>query len=581
MKLLLRCLKPRAGLFLLALFCAACSQGLILLEPWILRHIIDDYATQAARFTAPEYFLRSALLLGAALVAALLAWVAKSFQLDAVNRTTRGVGLQLYGEAVRHSLGMPYSAFEAQRSGEIMAMIQTARNDVEKLLPLLINNTFTAMVAVVFVIVYAARISWVLAPALILSAPLLGFASISMGGRVRETQRRIVDETAQLAGSATESLRNIEIVKSLGLARQEASRLDERGSHLLQLERKKIRHLRNLTFFHGACVNLLRSALLFLFFYLVFSRQITMGQFFSLFFYSYFIFSPMQELGTVAAAYQEAEASMRNIRDLLDMPQEHRPAHPPHIGRIETVAFRAVTFHYSAGDEPAVRDVSFEAARGETVAFVGPSGSGKTTLVKLLVGLYTPELGEVAYNSLPLRELDLDTLRRRIGIVTQDPQLFAGSIRDNMIFVRPEASDAECLDALRQAAATGLLERGGRGLDTLIGEGGLRVSGGEKQRVSIARALLRGPELLVFDEATSSLDSLTEEQIIDTMRSIHQRRSAITLMISHRLASVRHADRIHVLDRGTIVESGSHEELLRGGGLYRDLWLRQTSGNRA
>jgi ATP-binding cassette subfamily B protein len=213
--------------------------------------------------------------------------------------------------------------------------------------------------------------------------------------------------------------------------------------------------------------------------------------------------------------------------------------------------------------------------RGQTIAFVGPSGAGKTTLVKLLVGLYQPHTGLVRYNGVDAQEIDADELRAQIGFVTQDTQLFSGTIRENLLFVRPEATDAECLDVLHRAAADSLLARADRGLDTLIGEGGVKVSGGEKQRLSIARALLRRPRLLVFDEATSSLDSITEEEITRTIRSVGAKSDTITILIAHRLSTIMHAERIYVLEKGRIVEAGSHAELLNQVGLYYALWRQQ------
>jgi ATP-binding cassette subfamily B protein len=220
--------------------------------------------------------------------------------------------------------------------------------------------------------------------------------------------------------------------------------------------------------------------------------------------------------------------------------------------------------------------VSFQVRRGETVAFVGPSGSGKTTLVKLLVGLYPPHRGRILYNEHREAEIDLDQLREHIGLVTQDTQLFAGTIRENLLFVRPGASDEACLDVLHKAAARGLLARAENGLDTVIGEGGVKVSGGERQRLSIARALLRHPDLLVFDEATSSLDSLTEDQVSETIREISTREDMIVILIAHRLSTVMHADRIYVLERGRVVESGTHDDLVEEKGLYYAMWRQQT-----
>jgi ATP-binding cassette subfamily B protein len=225
-------------------------------------------------------------------------------------------------------------------------------------------------------------------------------------------------------------------------------------------------------------------------------------------------------------------------------------------------------------------EISFRVARGETIAFVGPSGAGKTSLVKLLVGLYRPRSGHIFYNGTPEDQVAIEDLRERIGFVTQDTQLFSGSIRENLQFVRPDATDEECLEVLRQAAVEGLLLRANHGLDSKIGEGGVKVSGGEKQRLSIARALLRRPQLLVFDEATSSLDSLTEEEISETIRDVAASRDAITILIAHRLSTILHADCIYVLERGRIVESGRHEDLLASKGLYSAMWRQQVGEGR-
>jgi ATP-binding cassette subfamily B protein len=254
---------------------------------------------------------------------------------------------------------------------------------------------------------------------------------------------------------------------------------------------------------------------------------------------------------------------------------EPEPIHPRHLGSIETLAFRNVSFQHKTASQKAINNISFDVRLGQTIAFVGPSGAGKSTLMKLLVGLYRPQEGKILYNSLDETSVVFDDLRNQIGFVTQDTNLFSGTIKENLLFVNPAASDEALMDALNKAACQNLLARAEKGLNTMIGEGGLKLSGGEKQRLSIARALLRQPKLLLFDEATSALDSLTEEEITDTIREISQQGNQITILIAHRLSTIMHADRIYVLEKGDIVETGNHESLLEEKGLYYAMWRQQ------
>jgi ATP-binding cassette subfamily B protein len=506
--------------------------------------------------------------------------VAKNFQDYFINVITQRLGAQLYSDGIRHSLELPYSVFEDQRSGETLGKLQKVRTDVEKLITNSINVLFTSLVGIVFVMIYAFSVHWVIAPAYFLTVPLLGVLSAVLSRRIKQIQKVIVAETTALAGSTTESLRNIELVKSLGLGQQEIARLNSTTAKILNLELRKVRYLRSLSFIQGTLVNLLRTSIMALMLYLIYTREITVGQFFSLFIYSFFIFGPLQELGNIINIYRETEASLNTYEDILRIPREPRPENPRPLPELRTLAFEHVSFQHQSASLPAVSDISFDVQRGETVAFVGPSGAGKTTLVKLLVGLYRPGAGRILYNGIPGAEIDLEGVRERIGFVTQDTQLFSGTIRENLLFVNPKASDAECLEVLRQAACDNLLARAPRGLDTVIGEGGVKVSGGEKQRLSIARALLRRPHLLVFDEATSSLDSLTEEGIVDTIREVATRGDSITILIAHRLSTILHADRIYVLERGRIVETGRHAELVDRKGLYFAMWRQQIGERR-
>jgi ATP-binding cassette, subfamily B, bacterial len=560
---------------ILILVLAAINQIFSLLDPVIFRHVIDDYATRYSEYTTREFFRGVGLLLAAAVGTAFVSRVAKNFQDYYINVITQRLGARIYTDGIRHSLELPYSVFEDQRSGETLGKLQKVRSDVERLTNAVVNILFISLVGVIFVMFYTLYVHWLIAMVYFLTIPILGVLVSVLSKKIKKIQKVIVAETTALAGSTTESLRNIELVKSLGLAQQEINRLNSTTGKILQLELKKVKYLRSLSFIQGTCVNALRTSILGLMLYLIFTREITVGQFFSCWIYSFFIFGPLQEVGNVMNIYREAEVSFNNFESILKMDKEPRPAHPLPVSSLSKVEFDNVVFQHQTATTKALDGISFAASLGQTIAFVGPSGSGKTTLVKLLVGLYRPQSGDIRYDRFSINDIDLDALRERIGLVTQDTQLFSGSIRENLLFVNPSASDEECMAVLKKAACHSLLARADKGLDTLIGEGGVKVSGGEKQRLSIARALLRHPNLLVFDEATSSLDSLTEQEISETIRDVSMRKDLITILIAHRLSTVIHADRIIVLERGRIVESGRHEELVELKGLYYAMWRQQ------
>ncbi len=560
---------------MLALLLAAINQIFSLLDPWIFRIVIDKYATKFTQYTTVEFFRGVSLLLLAAVGVAFVSRVAKNFQDYYVNVITQKLGAEIYSDGIKHSLELPYSSFEDQKSGKTLGVLQKVRIDVERLISVSINTLFTTLVGVIFVTVYAINVYWVIAPIFFASIPLLGIISSFLSRRIKKIQKDIVAETTSLAGATTESLRNIELVKSLGLGQQEINRLNNTTEKILKLELKKVRYIRTLSFIQGTSVNFIRTSIIFIMLYLIYIQQITVGEFFSLFLYSFFIFGPLQSLGEIINTYREAEVSLNNFENLLKMPLEKKPESPVKIDTIRTLEFKEVSFQHQSALLKAIDKISFEVKIGDTIAFVGPSGSGKTTLVKLLVGLYYPQQGDILYNGNSKDKIDFDQIRKKIGFVTQDTQLFSGTIKENLLFVNPSATDEECLEVLHKAACQNLLSRADKGLDTVIGEGGVKVSGGEKQRLSIARALLRRPDLLVFDEATSALDSLTEEEITSTIRNISASKELITILIAHRLSTILHSDRIYVLEKGNIVESGKHEELLELKGLYYAMWRQQ------
>lgn len=568
-------LKKYWKLCLAVLFFASVNQVFSLLDPLIFQRVIDEYATKSEIYSSTEFFHGVIRLLLLAIGIVFVSRVAKNLQDYYLNMVTQRSGADMYQSGVKHSLSLPYEVFEDQRSGETLGILQKARTDAEKYLNLLINIVFISVIGFIFVSIYAATLYWGVALAYALTVPVVGGLSYFLTQKLKKIQKQIVAETTALAGSTTESLRNIELVKSLGLAEQEINRLNNTTDKILQLELKKLRYVRSISFVQGTLINLLRNGILLFLLYLLFRQTISFGQFFSLYFYSFYVFGPLQEIGTVITAYREAQVSMAKFQEIIETEKEKIPANPKPLGSVEKLSFDKVAFKYKNATNEALEDISFSVEKGQTVAFVGPSGAGKTSLVKLLVGLYQPIQGQVLYNGVSGSDINLNELRTQIGFVTQDTQLFAGTIRENLLFVNPQANDMEMLDVLHKSACDSLLARADKGLDTVIGEGGVKISGGEKQRLSVARALLRKPTILVFDEATSSLDSITEEEITKTIKDLSGHQAHMTILIAHRLSTIMHADKIFVLEKGKISESGSHAELLGQKGLYFAMWRQQ------
>jgi ATP-binding cassette, subfamily B, bacterial len=586
MKILFTYLRPYRWLVVLTLVLAAVNTGFSLFDPIIFGRLINlsnRYFTGKSLITRHDFFLSFHLktpgvliLLLASITVAMISRIAKNFQDYFLNVVIQKFGAKVFTDGLRHAMKLPYQEFEEQRSGETLSVLQKVRADTEKFMNYFINILFGVIVGVLFVMVYAAIwIHWSVPIAYLTGILLLTTITNVLSKKVKSIQKTIVSQTNSLAGSTTESLRNIELVKSLGLTDQEVQRLNQNTYKILDLEITKVKRIRSISFLQGTFVNTLRQVILFILMWLVFHHQMNAGQLVTMQIYSFFVFGPLQEIGNIILSYREAEASLINFNNLMKKNPELQPEKPKHLGAIEKLSFRNVVFKHQTVQHHAIDDISFDVKTGETIAFVGPSGSGKTTLMKLLVGLYRPKKGNILYNNLDENSINFNDLRNQIGFVTQDTQLFSGTIRENLMFVNSAATEKEILDALNKASCNSLLARAEKGIDTMIGEGGLKLSGGEKQRLSIARALIRKPRLLIFDEATSSLDSLTEEEITKTIRDVSSQRNQITILIAHRLSTIMHADRIYVLEKGEVVETGTHDSLLVEKGLYYAMWRQQ------
>lgn len=580
MKLILSYLKEHKKLLGLALILAAVNQIFSMLDPQLFRLIIDNYASRVGELSQAEFLRGVGLLLLGIIGVAFVSRTAKAFQDYYANVVSESVGAEMYADSVRHVFSLPYRAFEDERSGSILLNLQKARDNTKELIQNFINVVFFSAVGIIFVIAYAFWVHWMVAVTFLLIIPVVATTAFYLSRSIKPAQREVVKESAELSGATTETLRNVSLVKSLGLEEQEVDRLNRTNDKVLDLELEKVILLRKLSYIQGTLINAVRALLTFVMLYLIFQGAITLGEFISLFFYNFLVFNPLTNISDVVASYQQAQASSQELERILSIEADTESREGERLSLVESITFEEVSFSYDEAHDRAVNNISFEASQGETIAFVGPSGSGKSTLIKLMVGLYRPDEGMYRINNHDRVEVDMQSFKKRIGFVSQETQVFAGTIRENLHFVAPDASDEELTEALEQAQVGYILDRGdeevGTGLDAKIGETGIKLSGGERQRLSIARALLRNPDVLIFDEATSSLDTITERAITETIEEIRkQRPELILVLVAHRLSTVTSADRIYVLKHGEVEEHGSKDELLKHNGLFSLLWHQQ------
>lgn len=571
-------LKPYWKLLVLVLVLASINQIFSLLSPQVLRWLIDNYLTQVGvvEFTTSQYITWVLWWLWGMVGTAMVSRIAKNFQDYFVNVMTQQIGTNIYQDTIAHTFSLPYSVFENQQSGQLLAKLVKAKDSIQTYIASLINVVFFALVGVVFVLIYSATVDWRVTLMYAILVPVMWVTTLALSKKIKAAQEIISSESNTVAWSITESIRNVSLIKMLWLVWQETKRLDTANNHILELELKKVKTVRSIEFIQGTIINAMSTSLIWLLAYLVYAAWLTVGELMSLYFYSFFVFGQLSLFGTVVKNYQEAKANHEILQEIVSQTPEPSDSHLPTMDIISSISINNVSFWYTE-DKEVVHHVSASWQAGQSVAFVWPSGSGKSTILKLLCWLYQPVSGEIMINNTPTTQINLTAFKQQIGIVSQDAQLFSGSIKDNLLFVAPDASSQEIDTVIQQASLEWFIQELPQWLDTMIGEWGIKLSGGQKQRLAIARALLRDPQVLIFDEATSSLDSIVEKEISDTIEQIsHSNSSLMTIVVAHRLSTVMHADMIYVMERGKIIESGSHHDLIWQGWLYAAMWRLQS-----
>ena len=546
---------------LLALVVAA---GCVLALGQGLKHVVDK------GFGSADTELLNAALVAMVGVAALLsaATFVRFFLMMTIGER---VVTDLRRAVFNHILALEPGYFEATRTGEVISRLT---NDT-MLLQQVIGSGLSMFVRNLLMMIGAAAmmfvVSWKLATFVLLGIPATLVPILLLGRRVRRLSRDNQDRVADVSAYVDEAVHEIRTVQAYA---HEGKDRDTFAAHAEAAYRSGVARIGQKAFLIASVMLIAFCAvgvILWVGGHDVFAGRLTAGELSAFVFYAFVVAGGAGTISEVWGELQRAAGATERLMEILDTrPRISAPAlpapRPPHT----EIAFEAINFAYPARPgTPALDRFSLRISQGERVALVGPSGAGKTTVLALLLRFYDPQTGAVRIGGTDLREFDPAALRRLIAVVPQDPVIFAASVLDNVCYGRPEAGREEAERACEQAFALEFIHRLPQGLDTLLGERGVTLSGGQRQRLSIARALLADRPILLLDEATSSLDAASERMVQQALEALERGRT--TLVIAHRLATVQHADRIVVMDRGAIVAQGSHAELMKEGGLYANL----------
>ena len=472
-------------------------------------------------------------------------------------------------------LTLPISFFDNNKSGALVSRVMTdvegVRNLVGTGLVQLIGGSITAIISLVILIRINAQMT------LFVLVPVVIFAGIALKafGYIRPIFRARGKINAEVTGRLTETLNGIRVIKGFNAEAQEQQVFEKGVDELFQNVKKSLTATALMTSSSTFLLGLASASIMGMGGYFIMKNTMTYGEFVSFTLFLGFMIAPIVQMSNIGSQLTEAFAGLDRTQELMRIPEENDlEVRTKTLDEIEgTVSFKNITFSYDDKTE-VLHDISFEAPKGSVTALVGSSGSGKTTIAGLATAFLNPSSGQVLIDGVDLSKVDLRSFRSQLGVVLQDDFLYEGTIQENILFPRPEATEKELLEAVEGAYVNEFTDRFDDGLDTLIGERGVKLSGGQRQRISIARALLARPKIVILDEATSNLDTQSEAFIQKSLAVLMQERT--TFVIAHRLSTIQKADQILVIEDGDIVERGKHEELIAAQGRYYELYTYQT-----
>ena len=472
-------------------------------------------------------------------------------------------------------LTLPISFFDNNKSGALVSRVMTdvegVRNLVGTGLVQLIGGSITAIISLVILIRINAQMT------LFVLVPVAIFAGIALKafGYIRPIFRARGKINAEVTGRLTETLNGIRVIKGFNAEAQEQQVFEKGVDELFQNVKKSLTATALMTSSSTFLLGLASASIMGMGGYFIMKNTMTYGEFVSFTLFLGFMIAPIVQMSNIGSQLTEAFAGLDRTQELMRIPEENDlDVRTKTLDEVEgAVSFKNITFSYDDKTE-VLHDISFEAPKGSVTALVGSSGSGKTTIAGLATAFLNPSSGQVLIDGVDLSKVDLRSFRSQLGVVLQDDFLYEGTIRENILFPRPEATEKELLEAVEGAYVNEFTDRFDDGLDTLIGERGVKLSGGQRQRISIARALLARPKIVILDEATSNLDTQSEAFIQKSLAVLMQERT--TFVIAHRLSTIQKADQILVIEDGDIVERGKHEELIAAQGRYYELYTYQT-----
>ena len=557
-------LLPRKWLLLLGLFLIIINRLSGLVLPGSSKYLIDEVIAES------DYQMFRWLIIIVA--AAVVVQATTSFFLtNLLSVEAQHLISLLRAKIQKHIIKLPVRFFDNTKSGElvsrIMSDVEGVRNLVGTGLVQLFGGALTAIIAFALLIRISPSMTlYVMVPLLI-----FGFISLKAFSYIRPIFRKRGQINAEVTGRLTESLNGVRVIKGFNAEHHEIKSFEEGVDRLFKNVKKSLTSTSLVTSAATLLLGLATVGIMAIGGNMIIKEQLTIGDFFAFILYLGFLIAPIVQMSNIGSQITEAFAGLDRMQEILEIEKEDD--HPKRTERIDRVdgwiKFENVSFSYESGVE-VLHDISFEATPGSVTALVGSSGSGKTTIAGLVASFLTPDMGLITIDGKDLSSLSLPYYRKHLGVVLQDDFLFEGSIRDNILFPRPDAPENELLDAAKSAHVLEFTDRFDYGMDTLIGERGVKLSGGQRQRIAIARALLANPKILILDEATSNLDAESEAFIQQSLSKLMQGRT--TFVIAHRLSTIRKADQILVIEKGRIVEIGDHNTLIGMQGRYSDLY---------